>query len=177
MTTPVGTEERPAAPTVRRRAWVSGLVAASCVMYVAVLLYVLFFQAGRGMVVTSADMLDNYDYWNSVNLVPFKTIGQYVMNVIDGNARVHAIANLCGNLALLAPAGLYLPFFVRALRKARAYGVVIVAVIIVIEVVQLATKSGSLDIDDAMLNLAGAFIGYGVVMGTPLRGLFRFRAW
>jgi len=137
----------------------------------------LFHLAGREMVIMSEQMLDNYNYWNSVNLIPFKTIGEYIKAVIDGGIRGHAIRNLFGNLLLLFPAGLYLPFFVQKTRRIGLYSLVVTASIIAIEIVQLATKSGSLDIDDLILNFAGALIGLVVFTRTPLRRLLKLRAW
>lgn len=146
-------------------------------LYGFILYYMLFHLPGREMVIVSEDMLDNYNYWNSVNLIPFKTIAEYISAAIDGSIRGHAVWNLIGNLFLFFPAGFYLPFFVRKASKFKIYSIVMAAMIIVIEIVQLATKSGSLDVDDFILNFAGALIGLLVFTRTPIRGVFKFRAW
>lgn len=155
----------------------SGIVIASACIYAFILYIFLFAWPGRQMVVVSEQMLDNFNYWNSVNLSPFKTITEYITAIVDGGARGHAIRNLFGNLFLLFPVGFYLPFFVKKMSKAKPYCIVVAAVIVIIEIVQLATKSGSLDIDDFILNFAGALIGYIAFTRTPMRKLFNLRAW
>ena len=156
---------------------VSGFVIASLLAYLYLLYILLFALHGRSMVILSEHMLDHYNYWNSVNLIPFKTITQYVTAVFDGSIRGQAIRNLFGNLFLFFPAGFYLPFFIRKMSKFRIYCGVMAAVIIIVEIVQLITKTGSLDIDDFILNFSGALIGFAVFTRSPVRALLKFRAW
>ena len=156
---------------------ISILIIASAVIYILILYFMLFIGFGRGMVILSEDMLDNFNYWNSVSLVPFKTITQYITTIADGNIKGHAIRNLSGNLFLFFPAGFYLPFFARKMNKIGIYSMVMAAVIIIVELIQLATKSGSLDIDDFILNYVGALIGFIIFTRTLIRALLQFRAW
>ncbi len=153
------------------------IVVVCALAYVFVAYYLLFRLSGREMVVMSADMLDNYNYGNAINLVPFKTIAQYVTAVFDGSIRGHALLNLVGNVLLFLPAGFFLPFFLKAARKLKWYSVIMASTIIVIEVVQLFTMSGSLDIDDFILNFAGVLIGFVIFTRTPARSLMERRAW
>lgn len=155
----------------------TGFVIGSAILYAFVLYYVLFRLAGREMVVVSEDMLDNYNYWNAINLIPFKTIGEYIAAIMDGNMVGHAIRNLVGNLFLLFPLGFYLPFFARKMTSAKMYAAIVAIFIIIVEVVQLVTMSGSMDIDDFILNFAGALIGFFVFTRTPIRSIFKLRAW
>jgi len=155
----------------------SGFIIVSLLAYAYVLFVMLFVGFSRGMVIVSEHMLDNYNYLNSVNLLPFKTIMEYISAIFDGSARGHAIRNLSGNLFLLFPAGFYLPFFVQKTSKLKIYSIVMASIIIAIEIAQLATKSGSSDIDDFILNFAGALIGFLFFARTPLRTLFKLRAW
>ena len=162
---------------MNRKKVFSAFAVASLGLYIFVLYYILFAASGRGMVVVSESMLENYNYWNSVNLVPFKTIMGYITAMVNGNMMGHAIRNLFGNLFLFFPMGFYLPFFVKKTEKIGIYSIIIAAAIIAVEIIQLATMCGSLDIDDFILNFAGALIGLIVFTRTPLRGLFKLRAW
>jgi len=155
----------------------TGLAIVSAVLYVFVLYYILFRLLGREMVIMSEDMLDNFNYWNAINLIPFKTIAEYIAAIIEENIRGHAIRNLVGNLFLLLPLGFYLPFFARKASSAKIYAIVVAVSIVIIEVVQLVTLSGSLDIDDFILNFAGALIGFFFFTRTPIRSIFKLRAW
>jgi glycopeptide antibiotics resistance protein len=155
----------------------TGFVIVSAVVYGFALYYMLFRLVGREMVIVSEQMLDNYNYWNSINLIPFKTIVEYITAIFDGSIRGHAIRNLAGNLFLLFPLGFYLPFFVRKLAGIKLYAIIVAAFIVIIEVVQLVTMSGSLDIDDFILNFSGALIGFLIFKHTPIRSLFKLRAY
>ena len=152
-------------------------VIVSAGIYVFVLYYMLFAGHNREMVVVSKSMLDNYNYWNAINLVPFKTIVEYIAVIAEGGMQGHAIWNLCGNLLLFFPMGFYLPFFVRKAGKIKAYCMIMAVLILAIEGMQLATMSGSLDIDDFILNFAGALTGLFVFTRTSLRALLAMRAW
>jgi glycopeptide antibiotics resistance protein len=149
-----------------------GLVIASAILYIAIL-YQMLFRFGRGNVMLSEGMQYNYAF----NLIPFKTISEYIMAAIDGNIRGHAIRNLIGNLFLLLPLGFYLPFLFKKATALRMYAVVVAAFIVIIEVVQLITMSGSLDIDDFILNFTGAIIGFLICKYTPVRALFKLRTY
>ena len=155
----------------------TGFVFASAIIYICVLYQMLFLGFGRGMVLMSEHMLDNYNYLNSINIIPFQTISEDVAAVFDGSTRWHAIRNLIGNLLLFVPMGFFLPFFAQKMAKTKTYVIVVAAFIVAVEVIQIITLSGSLDIDDFILNLSGALIGFFVCKNTQIRSLFMFRAW
>jgi glycopeptide antibiotics resistance protein len=95
------------------------------------------------------------------NVVPFATIrGQ-----LDG-LTLNTVRQLSGNVLLLAPLGVYGPALWPALREWRRFAAAALAVGVAIEMAQLA---GSVlegfsyritDIDDAMLNAAGAVVAF-----------------
>lgn len=95
-------------------------------------------------------------YENS-NLVPFKTISLY----LSGNADWFvSFYNLAANVGLFVPFGVLLAFWTRRL-LIRAF--LPFALISCIEITQLLTNRGSLDIDDLILNVLGFYIGYALV--------------
>ena len=151
----------------------TGFIIVSAVLYVYCLYHLLF----RGFYGVGMMLSENLKIRQSYNLIPFKTIAEYITAYIDGSMRGVAFRNLAGNFFLLAPLGFYLPFFTEKMKKTMPYILTVAASIIAIEVVQLATMSGSLDIDDFILNFAGALIGFIVFTRTPARALFRLRAW
>ena len=93
------------------------------------------------------------------NLQPFGTIMLYfnlILNDFDLFLRIVALVNLLGNVVLFVPMGHYL-----ARRFSLWQGVCIgLTILIVIEVTQWVTLTGSLDIDDILLNLTGILIGF-----------------
>ncbi|WP_436374659.1 VanZ family protein [Cytobacillus sp. BC1816] len=99
----------------------------------------------------------------SSNFVPFKTIIGYVLAISNGSMNlIIPIKNLAGNMAAFLPMGIFLPYFIRALNKLKSFAVTMAVMILSVEIIQLVTRRGSLDIDDFILNIIGALIGFGL---------------
>ena len=138
------------------------------VIYICVLVDVLFLVRGSH---TRLSMLFSESYpaflrryaANSVNLVPFKTISNYWYMVkqygIGGGNRIWW-QNLVGNLVLFSPMGCLLPLLFRFFRSFFRTVLFTVFLVICVEGVQLLTFTGSLDIDDVILNAVGCAAGY-----------------
>ena len=107
------------------------------------------------------------DFWQFVrfntNLVPFKTIGGYIADLARNKMNFDIpVKNLLGNLLLFLPAGVYLPLFFKRLGRLRVFAPVMIGILLCAEIFQLVTRTGSLDIDDIILNFLGAVIGFGL---------------
>ena len=105
-------------------------------------------------------------YWDRVlemvNLVPFKTVRRY-LRLLDSRALVFirlAVVNLFGNIFMFVPLGLLIPAAYP--RTARWWKVLSITagVIAAVEITQMLTLLGTCDIDDLLLNLLGAAMGY-----------------
>ena len=152
----------------------SGFAIASAILYIFFLFNVLFINFGRGNNTTlSEHMRLTYTF----NLTPFKTIAEYCTNLMEGRNRGSAIMNLAGNLLLLLPLGFYLPFLAKKTAKIQVYAVIVTAVTIIIEVSQMMTRTGSLDIDDFILNLTGALIGITICKQISIHSLLKLHAY
>jgi glycopeptide antibiotics resistance protein len=90
------------------------------------------------------------------NGVPFLTIGIYLDN-LDSPFWVR---QLLGNLALLLPVGVLGPVVVPALRRWWLVLLVALAISAGIEVAQLFIPDRSADVDDVIVNVAGAMLGF-----------------
>jgi glycopeptide antibiotics resistance protein len=90
------------------------------------------------------------------NLVPFHTLAIYWRNL----GSEFWMRNLFGNLALLLPLGLLGPIALPTLD--RWWHIVLVALLysVAIELIQRLVPARSADIDDVIVNVAGAMIGY-----------------
>ena len=128
------------------------LIVISFVIYIAALLY---FTIGK-----SAPVMMNGET-RRANFVPFGTIRRYIKLLSSGGSSI-AYLNLIGNIILFIPMAVYLPWFVKGLRKFWKDVLAALAIIILIEIVEYITGRGSLDVDDVILNLLGAIIGYGI---------------
>ena len=129
------------------------------VVYVAILLWLLFDRPDRlGSDLSYADQMRQ-----SMNLIPFHTIGSYwhVVKRMDFSPIfLHCIINLGGNIFLFIPIGYFLPRLWPSLRKFFPFLLTCVLAITLVELLQLVTLLGSLDIDDLILNLFGMLLGY-----------------
>lgn len=137
--------------------------AASFAVYICVL-FVLLFIKSRGY--WTGMPLSDYVRVSS-NIVPFKTIGAYTDAIRDGSMNIDIpIRNLIGNILAFLPMGIYLPFFFKKLNKGSRYLMFMTLLLVVVEVGQLVTRRGSFDVDDYILNILGALIGYGIWKGA-----------
>lgn len=135
-------------------------------VYVFQLAYLLFFSADFAR--DKVNLLDgNYgtalqiQWENGTNLMPFKTIKQ-VMIIFDIPAISNQIAiiNLFGNFIAFMPFSFFLPKLFPCMKKARCYLPCIACIIIAVEVTQFFTLTGTMDIDDFILNFGGALLCY-----------------
>ena len=129
------------------------------VVYAAVLLWLLFDRTpGWGDTVSYAEAMRNH-----MNLVPFHTLGNYwkvVSRMEFTPLFYHCVINLGGNVFLFIPIGYFLPRLWPFLRNFFSFLLICTTAIVLVELLQLVTLLGSLDIDDLILNLAGMVIGY-----------------
>ena len=106
-------------------------------------------------------------YWEqvkmSINLVPFRTIyGSVYIIVHRTNPYLipHEIISLLGNFALFMPFGYFIPRLFGRYRVFVKFILLTFAVLLSIETLQVLTLCGSFDVDDILLNIVGAVIGF-----------------
>lgn len=131
--------------------------------YLSVLANVLFFDNafGRGFH-AGADL-------GAVNLEPLRTIKNYLIAYGYGNISLRLVVlNLLGNLAAFAPMGVFLPALFRWQRSIFFFTATLTLGITAVEVAQVYTGAGSCDVDDLILNLAGALIVFVLCRITPI---------
>lgn len=124
-------------------------------------LFVLMFSGGRGQLFTNLSLIEYIQA--SSNLVPFETISLYIQAIKDGSLNAGIpVKNLVGNLLLFLPMGIYMPLFIKSTNRIGKFIGFMTVLLFTLELIQLVTRRGSFDIDDFMLNLVGALIGYGM---------------
>lgn len=133
-------------------------------MYLAVLLYLLFggYRGGwSNMSIAEYALLQ-------MNLIPFKTISEYIMAIFTGSMNLSIpVMNLLGNLLMFMPMGFFAPLFLRRIKNWNSYILFIIGTLLNIEFLQFITKRGSFDVDDLILNFIGAVLGY-ILWNTKL---------
>jgi glycopeptide antibiotics resistance protein len=90
------------------------------------------------------------------NLVPFHTLAIYWRNL----ASEFWMLNLFGNLFLLLPLGLLGPIALPVLDRWWRIALVALVFSVAIELLQRLVPARSADIDDVIVNLVGALLGY-----------------
>lgn len=135
--------------------------------YILQLGYMLFFASEFAR--QNHNIFDgNYLYnlmmqWeNCSNLVPFKTI-HLMLNAYQIELSYIANINLLGNLAAFMPFAFFLPKLFPSMQKPKKFLLCMALIIIAVEVTQLFTLSGTMDIDDFILNMTGASCFYFVL--------------
>ncbi|MEK3884863.1 VanZ family protein [Paenibacillus sp. PL2-23] len=115
-------------------------------LYAAIMLNLLFLR--------DRALMDDYAY----NLVPFETIERYVVYRHYFNFDTW-VKNVFGNLILFIPIGMFLPLLHTRFSRSHMLVAACVCLIGTVELAQMLMKVGSFDIDDIILNTAGAWIG------------------
>lgn len=124
------------------------------IIYVLLLIYVLIKPS-------PFYYMSYYDYFMRFsNFIPFKTILEYINALLNGTINeITVLKNIVGNIILFIP----LIYFIKDdnhTKKRKMFYIYCIALIIGFEFLQLIFKSGSLDIDDLILNFSGIFITY-----------------
>ena len=112
-------------------------------------------------------------YWDQltrqINLSPFHTINAFLRSFLHGGLTQKrlAIVNLVGNVIMFVPFGLLLPDLYKGFRPFFRFFLKCLALICLVEIFQLVTLLGILDIDDVILNMVGFSLGYGIYKILP----------
>ncbi len=115
--------------------------------YMLLLLYLTFFSHYYGREVMH----------RSINIIPLKTIIDFLTAGYNINS---IITNLVGNIVAFMPMGFLLPKVFKRFGRFHKVLVISLFVSLLIEVSQYISGVGASDIDDVILNVLGAVIGY-----------------
>lgn len=137
--------------------------------YLLLLFYLLFVRNRVEWDISYSEYINT-----SVNLIPFRTIGEYIAHFFDHTlSRSNVIMNLAGNVAALFPMGIFLPCVSSKFRSAWRIAVTVFVLIFICECIQLFLRVGSFDIDDLILNILGALLAYGIWKLKPVNAALR----
>lgn len=131
--------------------------------YVYLLISLVLFDKYFGRIGISAFVdvtRDNFTaYFNtSVNIIPFKTVLDFISGVFSGTVSVRAfVINIVGNLVAFAPFAFFLPLLFEKMRKFKSFLFSMICIVSTVEILQLLLLTGACDIDDLILNTLGAY--------------------
>ncbi len=99
--------------------------------------------------------LSNLEYFRFSNLTPFRSIKAYLLPNVSLSLK---IKNIGGNILILIPLSFFLMLKNDKFQKERYQILVNGLIVLLIEVFQVLTVTGTFDIDDIILNLGGVII-------------------
>lgn len=107
------------------------------------------------------------------NFIPFKTIFGYLSDIVSNNMSTGPIFNLLGNLIMCFPLGVYLTVF---LKKSNFKNILTFSTLIIflLEFIQIILKKGHFDIDDLILNVIGACLGYLILQNKYIINIIKY---
>ena len=118
---------------------------------------------------------DEFIYFaeHSINLIPFKTIIEFVKEFNSMYSNRTILFNLFGNFIALMPMAFFLPLLLKKQNKFKIFFITIILIVFGIELVQLLTASGRFDIDDFILNVLGATLMYFILKINDVNKLIK----
>ena len=126
------------------------------ILYIIMILNMTIFD--RHMQVFVWQGWNNYYKYGGLNIIPFRTIIKYFVE-IKRYWPWHFMVNIFGNVVVFMPVQ-YFMIKVFGRLSFKKYFVINIILVSFIEVLQLVTGCGSLDIDDLLLNVFGMSIVY-----------------
>ena len=128
--------------------------------YILLMLWLLFIRH-RGVEIT--------DYWaqlaGRVNLIPFSSMGSMLRTLWYNPYPAvlwTVVYNIGGNIIMFVPLGFFLRALVSRCRKFRRCMGAVAVIMTAVELCQLVALRGFCEIDDLMLNLLGAAMGWSI---------------
>ncbi len=139
---------------------------AALIAYGVLMLWLLFFQR--------VGWWEGFDYRTylreSVNLRPFYTIINFFRAALHNHYMLRpAVVNIVGNIVMFLPLGFLLPGLMPRLWRLWKLLGTSCLILLLVETIQLFTMTGSWDIDDIILNLAGVALGRAFWTFLPFR--------
>ncbi len=111
---------------------------------------------GRGISSIFSKKSDILIYLNeNSNFIPFKTIIDYIKTQNIS----FIIINVFGNIFAFMPFGIFLPLIFKKINFFK-FIILMLTIVFIIEIMQVILLTGSIDIDDLILNVGGSLIIY-----------------
>lgn len=124
------------------------------------LLFVIYF--GTMFWLLFIERMGSINSTGNINLIPLETVKLYLHLLQQGSSNLvkHAFVNLAGNVIMFIPLGWFIPRIWRSFRAFWKVFLTVLLMIILVEILQYFTGLGSCDVDDIILNVPGAMLGY-----------------
>lgn len=146
------------------------------IIYIIALVFVLFGNMTYLRSPSSEDIIpSSMDLNKNVNIIPFKTITQYINSLFNNTlSRTTIFANLFGNFIMFIPMGFFIPYFIKKAQKTTYFLCIVLTMLVSIELLQLLTTRGICDIDDIILNLSGSLLFFFICKMPFIKKILKF---
>ena len=129
------------------------------IIYVLFLIKIILFKY-RGLVPTlNMFIAGELSGFHSYNIIPFQSILEFTKLMFNGYFS-RGFNNIIGNILVFAPFGYFLPLLYKKCRKWKTVILLAFPISFLFEILQYFLYLGSADIDDVILNLLGATLGF-----------------
>lgn len=132
-------------------------VGIATIAYALVLIYVLFFRS------IGATYPRTYSEYLKVmhNFIPFRSVSVLLTTpALSEQVIIRFAVNFLGNIVLFIPCGFLLPTCYKKAKSTRHFVVLSIMILFAIETIQILTMLGSFDIEDILLDMTGACVGF-----------------
>lgn len=128
------------------------------IIYIFLLIYVILLKNGQAIIIAKyMPQKDFVSKINSIQLIPFKTISQYLR--MD-NGMYISVTNILGNIISFSPLGFLLPKLSNKFDDLKDILLTSFLISFSFEIIQLQFSLGACDIDDIILNVLGGYSGF-----------------
>lgn len=128
--------------------------------YCAALAYILAFNRPMNFNVSFGAYISEHS-----NFIPFKVIFHY--SSIAKKFPMLFVMNILGNFVIFMPFAVFLPCIFRKVDRFWKVTVITCVTVATVECTQLLLRVGTIDVDDFILNVSGAMLGY-VILKIPV---------
>ncbi|WNF21212.1 VanZ family protein [Mesobacillus jeotgali] len=139
---------------IKYKKWISAISYTLFILYIIIAVILLFLSPYR-----QAAYEINSTGTNPYNIIPFKTITDYIKASSHINQNIWK-SNLLGNVLAFFPLGIFLPWLFKSHIGFWRTATSVFLATSSVEILQFATRVGSFDIDDIILNTVGGALGY-----------------
>ena len=145
------------------------------IIYCLLLITILFFNNEYRVGIYEDTKIFSKEHFNSTNIIPFNiALIEYIKGLITNNINKKiVISNLGINLILFAPMGVFISIlFKDKIKNIKQFILAMIIVLFSVEMLQFITLRGSMDIDDIILNITGAIVGYELMQLKWVKNLY-----
>lgn len=130
------------------------------ILYLFILINVIVLKGINPLKITIPNIHRSFiEKISAINFIPFKTILYY----LGGNEPLTTcVKNILGNIFAFSPLGFLLPILFKKCKKIKHIFFVSFILSLSIEITQVQFYLGSCDIDDIILNVSGAILGFAI---------------